>query len=70
MNKTAEVNAFMDKLDHPLKAEVQAVRECREGIGEVNRQGELSGFYLALEPSITNSRVSGLDDRLGAVRYL
>ena len=27
MNKTKEVNEFMDKLDHPFKAEVQAVRK-------------------------------------------
>jgi len=26
-NKTPKVNEFMDKLDHPFKAEVQAVRE-------------------------------------------
>jgi len=26
-NKTPRVNEFMDKLDHPFKAEVQAVRE-------------------------------------------
>ena len=25
-NKTAEVNAFMKELDHPLKAEIEAVR--------------------------------------------
>jgi hypothetical protein len=27
VNKTEKVNEFMDKLDHPFKAEVQAVRE-------------------------------------------
>ncbi len=27
MNNTPKVNEFMDKLDHPFKAEVQAVRE-------------------------------------------
>jgi len=27
MNSTPKVNEFMDKLDHPFKAEVQAVRE-------------------------------------------
>jgi uncharacterized protein YdhG (YjbR/CyaY superfamily) len=30
-NKTAEVDAFMAKLDHPFKAEVQAVREIIKG---------------------------------------
>jgi uncharacterized protein YdhG (YjbR/CyaY superfamily) len=31
-NKTAEVDAFMAKLDHPFKAEVQAVREIIKGV--------------------------------------
>lgn len=31
-NKTAEVDVFMAKLDHPFKAEVQAVREIIKGV--------------------------------------
>lgn len=32
VNKTAEVDAYMVKLEHPLKAEVQAVREIIKGV--------------------------------------
>jgi hypothetical protein len=32
VNKTAEVDAFMAKLEHPFKAEVQAVREIIKGV--------------------------------------
>jgi uncharacterized protein YdhG (YjbR/CyaY superfamily) len=31
-NKTVEVNEFMDKLDHPFKAEVQVVRDIIKGV--------------------------------------
>ena len=34
MNKTEEVVAFMEKLDHPFKAEVQAVREIIKSVNE------------------------------------
>lgn len=33
-NNTPKVNEFMDKLDHPLKAEVQAVREIIKGVNK------------------------------------
>lgn len=32
VNKSAEVDAYMVKLEHPLKAEVQAVREIIKGV--------------------------------------
>jgi uncharacterized protein YdhG (YjbR/CyaY superfamily) len=32
MKKKETVDTFMDKLDHPLKAEVQAVREIIKGV--------------------------------------
>ncbi|MGA7733126.1 MAG: DUF1801 domain-containing protein [Chloroflexia bacterium] len=32
VNKTEEVDAFMDKLDHPFKAEVQAVRDIIKSV--------------------------------------
>lgn len=32
VNKTAEVDAYMAKLEHPLKAELQAVRETIKGV--------------------------------------
>jgi hypothetical protein len=32
VNKTAEVDAFMAQLNHPLKAEVQAVRDIIKGV--------------------------------------
>ena len=32
VNKTEEVDAFMDKLDHPFKAEVQAVRDIIKNV--------------------------------------
>jgi hypothetical protein len=32
VNKTAEVDAFMETLNHPLKAEVQAVRDIIKGV--------------------------------------
>jgi hypothetical protein len=32
VNKTEEVDAFMDKLDHPLKAEVEAVRDIIKNV--------------------------------------
>lgn len=32
VNKTAEVDAFMDKLDHPFKAEVYAVRDIIKAV--------------------------------------
>lgn len=35
VNKTEEVEAFMDKLDHPFKAEVEAVRQI---IKKVNKE--------------------------------
>ena len=31
-NQTAKVDEFLDKLDHPFKAEVQAVREIIKGV--------------------------------------
>lgn len=33
-NKTDEVNEFMDKLDHPFKAEVQAVRDIIKNVNK------------------------------------
>jgi hypothetical protein len=32
VNRTADVDAYMDRLDHPLKAEAQAVREIIKGV--------------------------------------
>src|SRR5687768_4763261 len=32
--QTETVDAYMDKLDHPLKAEVQAIREIIKGVDE------------------------------------
>jgi hypothetical protein len=32
VNKTEEVDAFMEQLDHPFKAEVQAVRDIIKGV--------------------------------------
>ncbi len=32
VNKTAEVDAFMDKLDHPFKAEVEMLRESIKSV--------------------------------------
>lgn len=32
MRKTEDVEAFMDRLDHPFKAEVQALREIIKGV--------------------------------------
>ncbi len=32
VNKTEEVDAFMENLDHPFKAEVQAVRDIIKGV--------------------------------------
>lgn len=32
VNKTAEVDAFMNELDHPFKAEVQAVRDIIKNV--------------------------------------
>jgi hypothetical protein len=38
-NNTEEVDAFMDKLDHPFKAEVQTVREIIKGVsGKITEQ--------------------------------
>ena len=34
VNKTEEVDAFMEKLDHPFKAEVQVVREIIKSVNE------------------------------------
>jgi len=34
VNKTDQVNAFMDKLEHPFKAEVQAVRDIIKGVNK------------------------------------
>ena len=34
VNKTDQVDAFMDQLDHPFKAEVQAVREIIKGVNK------------------------------------
>lgn len=31
-NQTAKVDEFLDKLDHPFKAEVQAIRETIKGV--------------------------------------
>jgi uncharacterized protein YdhG (YjbR/CyaY superfamily) len=31
-NQTARVDEFLDKLDHPFKAEVQALREIIKGV--------------------------------------
>jgi len=39
VNKTEEVDAFMDKLDHPFKAEVQAVRDIIKNVnGDITEQ--------------------------------
>jgi hypothetical protein len=32
VNRTADVDAYMDRLEHPFKAEVQAVREIIKGV--------------------------------------
>jgi hypothetical protein len=32
--RTAEVSAFMDKFDHPLKPEAQAVRDIIKGVNQ------------------------------------
>ena len=32
VNKTEQVDAFMEKLDHPFKAEVQVVRDIIKGV--------------------------------------
>jgi hypothetical protein len=38
-NKTEEVDAFMDKLDHPFKVEVQAVRDIIKNVhGDITEQ--------------------------------
>ncbi len=34
VNKTEKVNEFIDKLDHPFKAEVQAVREIIKNVNK------------------------------------
>jgi len=34
VNKTEKVNEFMDKLDHPFKVEVQAVREIIKNVNK------------------------------------
>jgi hypothetical protein len=34
VNKTEQVEAFMDQLDHPFKAEVQAVRNIIKGVNK------------------------------------
>jgi len=34
VNQTEKVNAFMDQLDHPFKAEVQAVRDIIKHVNE------------------------------------
>jgi hypothetical protein len=34
VNKTEEVDAFMDALDHPFKAEVQAVRDIIKNVNQ------------------------------------
>ena len=34
MNGTEQVNEFMDKLDHPLKAEVQIIREIIKNVNK------------------------------------
>ena len=33
-NQTEQVNAFMDKLDHPLKAEIQMMREIIKNVSK------------------------------------
>ncbi|HEX2683972.1 MAG TPA: DUF1801 domain-containing protein [Ferruginibacter sp.] len=48
-NKTAEVNAFMKQLDHPLKAEIEAVRAIIKGnprIAERVKWNAPSFFYV------------------------
>jgi uncharacterized protein YdhG (YjbR/CyaY superfamily) len=47
-NKTAEVNAFMKELDHPLKAEIEAVRaiiKANRKIAERIKWNAPSFFY-------------------------
>lgn len=49
-NKTAEVNAFMQELDHPLKAEIEAVRstikKANKKIAERVKWNAPSFFYI------------------------
>ncbi len=33
-SRTSEVNDFMEKLDHPLKAEIQAIRDVVKGVNQ------------------------------------
>jgi hypothetical protein len=65
VNKTEKVNAFMDELDHPFKAEVQAVRDIitpgrsrrvsrgrwLDLLEEARRSRAASRTQLALRPS-------------------
>ncbi|MGV3615215.1 MAG: DUF1801 domain-containing protein [Fimbriimonas sp.] len=32
VDQTTEVEAFMEKLDHPLKASIQAIRDCTKAV--------------------------------------
>jgi uncharacterized protein YdhG (YjbR/CyaY superfamily) len=49
-NKSAEVNAFMQELDHPLKAEIEAVRsiikKANKKIAERVKWNAPSFFYI------------------------
>ena len=49
-NKTAEVNAFMQELDHPLKAEIEAIRstikKANKKIAERVKWNAPSFFYI------------------------
>jgi hypothetical protein len=48
-NKTVEVNAFMKQLDHPLKAEIEAVRviiKANKKIAERIKWNAPSFFYV------------------------
>ena len=65
MNKTAEVNDFMEKLDHPLKPEVQVIRDIIKGVNKniteqikwnapsFSYKGEYQESYVIVSPKIS-----------------
>jgi hypothetical protein len=66
-SRTAEVDSYMSKLQHPFKAEVQAVREIIKGVSPQiidqirwNAPSSATGLYGDLQPPRQATRAPGV----------
>ena len=54
MKKTEDAEAFMDRLDHPFKAEVQELREIIKGVSpditeQINPDGRRMAYFADMD---------------------